>query len=271
MRKFIPLFVLAATLLSCNSEDTNTTPNTGLLQRVDFYPGTAYERHWNFNSEGLLSSITSSNNELVESFVYDSNNNVIQDIKYHLGTPTETYLITYDSNNKITNINSKSYNYSAADNRYYYSDGNETFSCELNADGLATHYSDFFDYPDDGDDIVADYTFQYVNGNMIGMFGFGTGLSEIELHFTYGAISNPLKNASLAVLKLKSLIEPQFFNTGISSNAVKETQSYASGDPETHSFGILIYPSNNIELLSQENYYSGVYQSTNTNSYYHYQ
>ena len=210
-------------------------------------------------------------NELVESFVYDSDNNVIQNIKYSSGTPTENYLIAYDSNNRITSINGKHYNYSIADNRYYYTDGIETFSCELNADGLATHYSHFFDYPNEGDDIETDYTFQYDSGNLTVMSGFGTSLGEIEVHFTYGAVTNPLKNAALSVLKLKSVIEPQFFNTGISSNNVKEAQSYAPGDPETHSFGMLIYPNNKIEILSQEDYYLGVYESTITNSHYYYQ
>ena len=40
------------------------------------------------------------NNNLIEAFVYDSNNNIIQDIKYSSGTPSENYLITYNSNNK---------------------------------------------------------------------------------------------------------------------------------------------------------------------------
>ena len=130
MKKNIFLFVLTITLFSCSSDDSSSSVNPNLLQRVDFYPGQPQENRWNFNSAGLLTSITDANSDLIETFVYDSNNNVVQDIKYSAGSPTENYLITYDSSNKITNINSRSYNYSASDNRYYYTAGNETFSCD---------------------------------------------------------------------------------------------------------------------------------------------
>ena len=128
MKKIFTLFVLTTTLFSCSSDDSSSTVNPNLLQRVDFYPGTTSEKRWNFNAEGLLTSITNSDNEILELFVYDTNNNVIQNTKYSSGSPTENYLITYDSNNKITNINGKNYNYSGSENRYYYTIGNETFS-----------------------------------------------------------------------------------------------------------------------------------------------
>ncbi|WP_293893061.1 hypothetical protein [Flavobacterium sp.] len=269
--KIISLFVLATTLFSCSSDNSSSLTNPNLLQRVDFFPGRTFETRWKFNDDGLLISITNPNNELIESFVYDSNNNVIQDTKYDSGSPTENYLITYDSSNKITSINSRSYNYNASENRYYYIEGNETFSCELNADGIVTHYFDFFDFPEEGDDIQTEFSFQYENGNLLSMIGFGSSLGEIEVHFNYGTVVNPLKNATLSVLKLKSIIEPRFFNTGISSYSIKETQSFSVVDPETHSFGMLFYPSNKIELLTQENFSNGVFESSLTNSYYYYQ
>ena len=271
MKKIIVLFAIVNTFFSCSSDNSSSSTNPNLLQRVDFYPGTPNERRWNFNSDGLLTSITNSVGDQVELFVYDSNNNIIQDIKYDSGSPTENYLITYDSSNKITTINGRSYNYDASENRYYYVEGNETFSCELNADGLATHYSDFFDFPDEGDDIQTEFNFQYDSGNLLSISGFGSSMSDIELNFDYGTVTNPLKNATLHVLKLKSIIDPHFFNTGISSNNIKEAQSYAALDPETHSFGMLFYPSNKIELLTQENFSSGVFESSLTNSHYYYQ
>lgn len=271
MKKIIFLFVLAITLFSCSSDDSSSTSNPNLLQRVDFYPATTFENRWNFNADGLLTTITDANNNLIETFVYDSNNNVIQDIKYSSGSPTDNYLITYDSSNKITDINGKHYNYSTSDNRYYYTSGNETFSCELNAEGLATHYSDFFDFPDEGDDIQTEFNFQYGNGNLLNMSGYGNNMSDVIIIFNYGTVVNPLKNATLPVFRIKSLINPHFFNTGISSGSVKEYERYAPGDPETHSFGMLFYPSNKIELLTQEDFYLGVYESSLTNSHYYYQ
>ena len=103
------------------------------------------------------------------------------------------------------------------------------------------------------------------------MSGFGTNISDVEINFNYGNNINPLKTATLSVLRLKSILEPNFFNSGISSTNVKEFQGYSTLDPETHSFGILIYPSNKIELLTQENFSNGVFESSLTNSYYYYQ
>ncbi|MFZ4680803.1 MAG: hypothetical protein ACOYLP_11605 [Flavobacterium sp.] len=270
-KKIILLFTIIITLLSCSNDDSSTTVNPNLLKRVDFYPGTTFEKRWNFNSEGLVTSITNSDNELIESFVYDANNNIVQDIKYSLGSPTENYLITYNSNNKITSINGKQYNYSVSENRYYYTAGNESFSCDLNADGIVTHYLNFSDFPDESDDVQTEFSFQYENGNLMRMSGFGTNSSDVEVNFNYSNVVNPLKFATLPVLKIKSILEPNFFNSGISSNNTKEYQSYALGDPESHSFGILINPSNKIELLSQENYSNGFFESILTNSHYYYQ
>lgn len=271
MKKLILLLIITTTLFSCSNNESNASTNQNLLQRVDFYPGTTFERRWNFNTDGLLTTITDVNGVLIEKFVYDSDNNVIQDTKYDMGSPTENYLITYTTNNKIATINGINYSFSATENRYFYTAGNESFSCELNADGLATHYSDFFDYPGIEDDTETDFTFQYENSNMLSMSGYGSNMTDIEVNFNYGNVSNPLKNATIQVLKVKSIIDPHFFNSGISSVNVKEAQRYSLLDPETHSFGILFYPSNKIELLTQEDFSSGVFETSLTNSHYYYQ
>jgi hypothetical protein len=271
MKKIIFLFVLATTLFSCSSDDSNSTINPNLLQRVDFYPGTSFEKRWLFNSDGLLTDISKADGTPLEKFIYDTDNNVVQYTKYEDGSTIENYLISYDSSNKITDINGKHYNYSISENHYYYTIGNESFSCNLNTDGIATHYLDFFDYPDEGDDILTEFSFQYENGNLLSMSGFGNTMYDVEINFNYSNVVNPLKIATLPVLKIKSILEPNFFNSGISSNNTKEYQSYALGDPESHSFGILINPSNKIELLSQENYSNGVFESILTNSHYYYQ
>ncbi len=271
MKKIIFLFVLATTVLSCSSDDSSSNTNSNLLQRVDFYPGTSFEKRWLFNSDGLLTDITKADGTPLEKFTYDTDNNVVQYTKYENGSATENYLISYDSSNKITDINGKHYNYSASENRYYYTIGNESFSCDLNTDGIATHYLDFFDYPNEGDDILTEFSFQYENGNLLSMSGLENTLSDVEVNFNYSNVINPLKFATLPVLKIKSILEPIFFNSGISSNHTKEYESYALGDPESHSFGILINPSNKIELLSQENYSNGVLESILTNSHYYYQ
>lgn len=271
MKKIILLFVLATALISCSSDESNSAINPNLLQRVDFYPGTSSEKRWLFNSSGLLTDITKADGTSLEKFIYDSDNNVVKYTIYEDGSAIENYLISYDSNNKITDINGKHYNYSTLENRYYYTIGNESFSCYINNDGLATHYLDFFDYPNDSDDILTEFSFQYENGNLSRMSGFGNNLSDVEINFNYSNVVNPLKIATLPVLKIKSILEPNFFNSGISSNNTKEYQSFALGHPESHSYGILINQRNKIELLSQENYSNGVLESILTNSHYYYQ
>jgi hypothetical protein len=271
MKNIFLLLSIAFTLFSCSSDNTSSTVNPNLLQRVDFCPGTTFEERWLFNADGLLYEITKADGTLVEKFIYDEDNNVIQDIKYSSGSPSENYIISYNSSNIIISINEKNYNYSISENRYFYTLGYESFSCELNTDGIATHYLDFFDFPDEDNDIQTEFNFQYENGNILSYSGFGNNMNEIEIHFNYGNVINPLKTAILPVLRIKSILEPSFFKAGISFNKVKEYQTYAVGDPETHSFGILIYPSNKIELLIQENFSNAVFESSLTNSYYYYQ
>ena len=103
------------------------------------------------------------------------------------------------------------------------------------------------------------------------MSGFGTNSSDVEVNFNYGTVINPLKTATLPVLRIKSILDPHFFNNGISSINIKEHKSYATGDPETHSFGMLFYPNNKIATLTQENFSNGVFESSITNSHYYYQ
>ena len=270
MKNLFTLFIIAITISSC-SNNTTSSNNPNLLQRVDFFPGTTFENRWNFNQAGLLTTIKDANGNLIEKFIYDSNNNVIQDIKYSAGTPTENYQITYDSSNKITVINGKQYNYSVSENRYYYVLGNETFSCELNADGLAKHYTDFFNYAGEGNDIQTDYSFQYENGNLLKMSGFGSSMTDVIINFTYGNLVNPLKNATLPVLRIKSILDPNFFNTGICSNNIKDTKTYSPNNPKSSIYGVLIYPSGKLELLTNQSYTGSVLESSLTDSYYYYQ
>ena len=63
--------------------------------------------------------------------------------------------------------------------------GNESFSCDLNTDGITTHYLDFFDSPNEGDDILTEFSFQYENGNLSRMSGFGNNLSDVEINQNY--------------------------------------------------------------------------------------
>ena len=93
MNKLIILFVLATTLLSCSSDDSNTNPDL-VLQKVVFYDNSPNEKHWIINNN-LLTTITLADGTVVEEFIYDAQNRVIKDTKYTNGVISETNIITY--------------------------------------------------------------------------------------------------------------------------------------------------------------------------------
>lgn len=97
MKNIISLFVIIIVLVSCNNDDsTNSTViNPNLLQRVDFFSGTNYEKRWCFNSNGFLEEIKDANGILLEKFVYNSNNQVIQNLIYENGIVSQTLNISY--------------------------------------------------------------------------------------------------------------------------------------------------------------------------------
>ena len=271
MKKLILIFLTICILTSCQSDSDNVKSNPNALQRVDFYPKSPNETRWNFNKKGFLTSITDSNGDTLESFAYDAKNNVIQNTKYSQGTPIENLNIIYDSDNYIKSINNKIYNYSHEDNRYFYDSNNETFSCKVNSDGLATLYFSSITNTNPAGNLFLSYTFEYENGNLISIEKNGTVVNPIEIDFNYGLITNPLKSGLLPVFRLKSLTEPQFLEHGFTSNNLKEGQNYLDASQKSQTFGMLFYNTNKLELITEEDYYHGVYNSGRTNSYYYYQ
>ena len=57
MKNIFSILFIAITLFSCSDDNTSSTVNPNLLQRVDFYPGTTFEERWLFNADGLLYQI----------------------------------------------------------------------------------------------------------------------------------------------------------------------------------------------------------------------
>ena len=248
MKKIISLFVLAITLFSCSSDDNSSVGNSSLLKRVDFYPNKPNESRWNFNNSGLLDNITKPDGTLVEKFVYDSNNNVIKDTKYNNGSIVADYIVTYDSANIITSINGVAYDYvySAAGFRYSYSNATENFSCEINNEMLLTEYTYSNTVSPE-----KKYKAVYSNNNMISFQRTNNGTVDLVRNYSFGSDTgngNPLRNACLGVMKLKSLTEPEFFMDGIFSKSVVLALSFGAGNSIHYNYGLL---TNSANYLSQ--------------------
>jgi hypothetical protein len=268
MKKFYLLFSFVVVSISCSSDSSSVTVNPNLLQRVDFYPGTSFEKRYVFTSEGLLTKITNSNDELLELFVYDSDNNVIQDIKYEDGSAVENYLITYDSNNKITVINGKHYNYSASDNRYYYTIGFDDYSCSLNSEFLITE--SHLVYDDTVEVYNTDYYCSYALGDMNSYSGSGWG-GDVYTHYEFDNKINPLKNALLSIFRLKSLVDTGFFYSSLSSANNITAQAYYSIDPESHTYDYIYNSINLPQTQTRNDYSSGVFEGSLISAKYYYQ
>jgi hypothetical protein len=254
MKKYHLILLLTFSLFSCNNdEELTTTNNSALLQKVVFYRNSSKENHWNFNNNGLLDNISQPNGTLIEKFKYDANNNVIEDIKYTNGVAVVTYNIIYNSNNIITKINNITYDYDVTTNKYYYSNGNQSFICLLNNDKLATNYT-LIENSTSGTNEV-NYEMVYVNGNMNSFKKIENTVITNFKEFGYGASTvggNPLLNATLPVLKVKSLIEPDFLGNAISSKLPIETVGFGSTSNQSENYGWLIDKDGRLSMQSVE-------------------
>lgn len=241
MKKYHLLLFLVFTLFSCSNNEESISSSSILLQKVVFYRNAPNENHWNFNNNGLLDNISKPDGTLIEKFIYDANNNVIQDDKYDNGILNMTYNIIYNSNNIITKINNVDYNYNASENKYYYTNGTQIFNCQLNNDKLVTNYSLIDNNP--SGTVEDTYQMVYVNDNMTSFQKTTNSVITTLKGFSYGnTIENPIRSGSLAVLKLKSLIEPDFFSNGVSSKLPIETSDFGSSNPITYNYGWLFTP-----------------------------
>ena len=273
MKKIISLFVLAITLFSCTDND-DTIVNSSDLQKVVFYGSTANERQWNISND-LLTNITLADGTIVEEFTYDTQNRVISDVKYNNGIISETTNIVYNSDSTIKSINGLDYNYNAATQTYDYSyAGTFSMSCQVNSDKLAVNYVRT------GTNAV-EYHMTYASGNMASFEKISSGTTDIVKNFHFDGTfnnANPLHNAVLAVARVKSLTDPNFFidsvaSTGVAggfdrgvSDAYYYNYGYASSIelPQTHNIKDF---SIGVEVLDSSNNYINGY---NFADYYYY-
>lgn len=230
MKNIIALFVLATTLLSCSSSDDNATIPT-VLQKVVFYRNSPNEKHWNINND-LLTNITLADGTVVEEFVYDTQNRLVTDIKYTNGVATETTTITYNANNIITSINGLPYTFNATTRTYAYSYGsNFTIDCKVNKDFLVV---DFIR----GGFNASEYHMTYSGADMTSFKKVANGSTELIKNFHFDQLyTNPLQNAVLAVARVKSLTDPNFFIDSVVSTKIAGGFDKGASDPYYYSHG----------------------------------
>lgn len=238
MKKFLTLFVLATTLFSCSDSDDSIVTSSD-LQKVVFYYNTPNERQWNI-SDGLLTNITLADGTVVEVFVYDSQNRVINDIKYTGGVVSETNTITYNSDNTINTINGLAYTYNASTRTYTYSSsGTFSITCQVNSDMLAVNYIRTGTDP-------GEYQMVYSSGDMTSFEKTNSGSTEIIKNFHFDELyDNPLYNAVLAVARVKSLTDPNFFIDSVASTKIAGGFDRGMSDPYYYSYGYSSSTTNN--------------------------
>lgn len=227
------LFVLATTLFSCSSDNDSTQANS-ILQKVVFYRNTPQERHWIINN-GLLTTITLADGTVVEEFTYDNFNRLIQDTKYTNGTVSDVNTITYNTANIIQTIDGLPYTYNATTRTYAYSYGsNFTINCKVNADMLAV------DFLRTGFN-AGEYHMTYNNSDMTSFSKAANGSSaEVIKNFHFGAFgANPIYNAVLAVARVKSLTDPNFFIDCQASQTMADGFDKGSSDSFYYNIGML--------------------------------
>jgi hypothetical protein len=232
MQKILLLFVLAATLFSCSNDDNNES--TLILQKVVFYKGSANERQWNIEN-GLLTNITLANGTVAESFTYDNQNRVTKEVKYTNGLASETNIIAYNADNTISSINGLAYNFNTATQTYTYSYGsNFTINCQVNSDMLATNFTRT------GSN-AGQYHMAYANGNMTSFEKTTNGSADILKNFHFDAEFgiNPIYNAIIAVARVKSLTDPNFFIDCQVSKNMANGFDKGSTDPFYYNYGSL--------------------------------
>jgi hypothetical protein len=236
MRKLAFLFIAAIALTSCsNDNDTIAIAVPKTLQKVVFYKNSINERHWNI-SNNLLTNITLADGTIAEEFTYDNLKRVIKDVKYTNGIVTETNVITYNTDSTIQSINGLPYTYNAATQTYLYTYGsNFTINCKVNENKLA------IDFVRTGVG-ASEYHMTYADGNMLSFEKVTNGAIETVKNFHFSgniAEAGPVYKAILAVARVKSLTDPNFFVDCQVSKMNPDGFDKGTTDPYYYNYGAI--------------------------------
>jgi YD repeat-containing protein len=243
---FLPaLFCFASSLMlvSCSSDDvpvnyTNNDPT--LLKKVIFNDGQPYEKHWNFNADGLLKAITQADGTVIQTFTYDASHNLLS---------TAGHTFTYDSSNIITTVDGYpvAYSYDAAGGKYTFdysvpagedpADFPHRTEIIVNQDLLLLRKRVFFTNAAGGEFFYEPEKTFYQNGNLVRALHTD---AETEQNYEFDSKVNPLKAALLPVCRAMALVEGKsiygndpWINGSYSSVNNVAHIAYALEDPES--------------------------------------
>ncbi|MEK8180500.1 hypothetical protein WMW71_09125 [Flavobacterium buctense] len=273
MKNCCYIFIAFFMLLSC-SNDTSDQANidTNLLQRIDFYPGLAFERRWVFNTDGLLKEITKSDGTLVQDFTYDNNNRLINSTVFNDNGFNQTYTFTYDNTNFVNSVNGETVNYNASLDSYYVGNLSQNYRLtKINSEKLLVYgKTSYQDFDDDGNpyEITWDeITVTYSNNNLMSYYP-----NDSCNYFTYDSQTNPIRNVILPICRAFSFIENSRWVDGLYFSPNNPlSHEYCSEDPESEVYNYT-YNTDNLPLIqTRDNYYLGVYENTITTAKYYYQ
>ena len=272
MKNSFSLFILIIIFGACTNESSNSSQiNPNLLQRVDFFSGTSFEKRWCFNSNGFLKEIKDANGVLLEKFVYNSNNQVIQNLIYENGIVSQTYNISYSSDNIVSQINGVNYNYNSTENNYFDSDGAfYSYNCTLNSEFLMIESSSINNDPDDYFENI--FYINYIGNNMFSYSNNNSNTGQdVFTFYDFNTSVNPLKQALLPVFKVKSITNPSFYYDSLSSTNNIISQGYFNIDPEYHTYQYT-FNSNNLPIVQTRNdYYLDIFENSLESKHYYYQ
>jgi predicted RND superfamily exporter protein len=234
MKHFLLLLLSAFTLLSCSNDESSSTT---FLQKATFYRNSPNERQWNFNTQGQLVNITLSDGTVVEEFTYNAQKNLILDVKYTNGVVTESYAVTYNANDIITSINNINCYYNSVSKTYSYNNGTTTINCSVTNDGLVAGY-----YKVSNTTAIAESSYQIIyntDGNMTSFEKALSGVTTVAKNFYFGneTNDNPIDEAILAVSRVKSIIDPDFFIDSLSSKSIATGFDYGVSNPYHYNYG----------------------------------
>lgn len=233
MKNIFFLLTIAISLLSC-SNDSDSTSTSKKILKVVFYKNSSNERHWIIDNN-LLKSITLSDGTVVEEFIYDSQSRLIRDVKYNNGLVIETDVITYNADNTIKTINGLPYTFNIATQTYEYTYGSSfTIIAQVNSDKLVVNYTRTGSNP-------KNYQLIYANGNMISFEKANNNATELTKNFRFDSMlgENPIYNAVLAVARVKSLTDPNFFIDNPISKNIPNGFDKGVADPNYYNYGAM--------------------------------
>lgn len=291
MKKLAFIFTLSL-FFSCSKSDDETfnkkSINPNLLTKVIFDPNTSYEKHWDFNSDGLLQRISKPDGTIIQDFVYDSNSLLISTTKYDV-IPNVNFSFGYDTNGYVNSVNGVTYTYDSATSSYTTDYNHQTWTDGTpEGTGSNTYYNktiinsdklviqrDFYQTevigPDTFNDVRPFYRGLFQNSNLIhssSLDGSGSG-------YEFDNKVNPLKKATYPICKAFSVIgyidNLSWADTEFNSinNLIKKL--YTPLDPEKQ---IYVYDFNSNNLPTQQmikHYYLGNFEGSTISKKYYYQ